>query len=1033
METEACFNAIASSKLTADQWGLAEKPLTELELNSNTILYNFGIQTNYETKIIKSKLTTVGEYYYNVVRNELKSIISLPRTSYNQEVFEQNFGKNKKNKIILDNCKKTLSSQIKVLIRTIQDMPHNKIYEDLMNGTDCIEFRILILMKIIEFHSKTNKYNVSENVPIKEELLIASKKILYTLKKIKETEIATNENNFTPLFTIPTVDVVMCNQLIEDLKYKIEMMTIDFNIKLYDIANKRPKLIYNTIYDCTISELKLKLHDTQIECIETIKNNFNTGSLIIYKTLTGLGKTSTILAMASFIMKQAEHKSNNIMLFCCSDILDAVRIQVLRLIHNFKIKFGVCTVKEDSPDEYVLKKSYICGKDNEPVFLVCDYVSTYLILKEAEKEDCKKKYTLFFDEPTVLTDNSSENNKTLELLVKILYHIPKNTILASATFPQIEEFQSVIDHYKNKYPGSIVKEIKSNKTLIGCIIKDFDNNTITPHICCKTPAELSIFIEKIKHYPLLGKFYTLPFLINLNEFLKTYNLNCDLDSIETFEHENIVENILLLLNRVATNLNGNDFEQFLSIKIIDINDEFVDLTKVDETYQNKICPEKFIVQHAFKFFGCCWIASENPEEYVKSHFSNTLLKIKTKMIGNAQKGTIYHNISDCYEMFKNAKKAYKETIDSIIVKSESSTLASKKVKCHTEKRTKNYDALEDNIQRVAEPKFEFPGFLQVNTHEHIKMFSKYVNMYDASALKVIINPEKYDLTEFEVSDELKFLLLMGVAIYSKNICPKYSVAVLDLLQNRQLAFIIAGKEFCYGANYQLSCLILNDELMDLHSIDTILQAIGRTSRIGKSESGRVYLDENTTRRITEFFANPNYRSTEGINISNWFVNYKNKIEGRVQNDLPISNEILQPSKTIQINGVTKKINKVDDRKTNEVRPTTRHFLHNENNQRVAKPDIPTMQPRNGFNINNWMKPVATTPTPTPIVIPPTPIKPAPAPPQSDNDLFKLWGKPHVKTEPTKPIPKINIPNPLSENEKKQINRFDVNLFKKTKK
>ena len=72
-------------------------------------------------------------------------------------------------------------------------------------------------------------------------------------------------------------------------------------------------------------------------------------------------------------------------------------------------------------------------------------------------------------------------------------------------------------------------------------------------------------INKIKQFPLLGKFYTLPFLMNLNEFMKKFGQNIDLESIESFDQANILENILLLLERVCK-LNETDFQEFKNIK-----------------------------------------------------------------------------------------------------------------------------------------------------------------------------------------------------------------------------------------------------------------------------------------------------------------------------------------------------------------------------------------------------------------------------------------------------------------------------------
>jgi hypothetical protein len=304
---------------------------------------------------------------------------------------------------------------------------------------------------------------------------------------------------------------------------------------------------------------------------------------------------------------------------------------------NFGIRFGIATA-DPVKDEYKITNSWNCQSDEERELIVSDYKSTYLLLKESEvnkkeynestdkpkvvknnnnnnnknnnnknsknikntkNETTEKKpimndYLLFFDEPTVLTDKL-ENIITLEYLSRILYYVPKHCILSSATLPLLEELNNIIDNYKLKYNDGLVKELISNKTLIGCFIKDYNSNVIVPHTNCETPLELKDLIKKIKIFPLLGKFYTLPFLMNLNEFCKEYEMNINIDEIESFDHESILENIILLLERVCK-LDQNDFNKFRKINVVDIKDEVIDTSKVDVNY-NTVAYDKILTYH----------------------------------------------------------------------------------------------------------------------------------------------------------------------------------------------------------------------------------------------------------------------------------------------------------------------------------------------------------------------------------------------------------------------------------------------------
>lgn len=832
---------ITSKSLTAKKWTLIEKPLPEADLKRNKIINDLGEKsTNMTIELVNcSGLFTVGEINYLKIRDEVKDLLGLPILEPTAKKEEKKL--NKATKLKLENCQTNLKNKIDILKNLLKDDNiQDKLYEDLMINFNYIEMRILVLMKLIDnitkkktnliFGKNIKEISLEEQNDTKEELLLASKKILHNLKIYK------TDNFFKKICNIAEVDIFLSQTLIDDFNFKIEQLSSQIDLKLYEIANKRPKLIFDTKYDITIPEMKLKPHDTQLVLINTVKNNINNGFLIFYKTLPGLGKTSMILSICSFIKKSNELPKKKV-IFCCSDILESVRVQVLRVMFNFGIKFGIGISSDES--KYTIKNSWNCKNDEDRELIVCDYLSTYLILKEA-----KNDYLLFFDEPTVLTDVSSDSI-IIKTLAKILYYLPKCTILSSATLPLLDEISDITDRYKKNYPDSIISEISSNKILVGCTIKDFDDNIIVPHNYCNNSKELELLLIKIKKYPLLGKFYTLPYLMNLNEFMKNYNLNINLESIESFDQENILENILLLLEKIVTNntLCKIDFNSFKSIQINDINENKFDNSKYDDTLC-KIDYSKLLTTHAFKYLGCCLIATHNPLEFIRTHFYEMIEKLKNKI--NIK------NINHVYDKYIKDNKNLQEQIEVIQTKYTSENVIEEKI-----------NSLLNN-----KPKINFPAALQINTHEHIKNFAKYVKCYDDTLLKNVITPESIDISTYAIEEPVNFLLYMGIGMYSKNLPSDYTDLVLEMLSERQLAFIITDESFCYGANYQISNVIINDDLADNHSINTILQLIGRTSRIGKSWAGKVYLDTNTKKRLSEFFDAPNNDcSNEGKNIT----------------------------------------------------------------------------------------------------------------------------------------------------------------------
>ena len=939
-------NIVSTKKFNSTKWNMIEKPLSESEKKRNQLILKLGENISTLTnELTKNNITVIGDYYYQIIKSKLSNgLIEFPKQSANKNREDEEDDNDEENskvkkstkstkstkskekqisstlKAKLSNIMESINKKLDLLIKLLEDKPESKIYLDLMNNLNYIEFRIIILMKIIQSYTKLKKAEINEV----EELVLGSKKVLKLLKDIRENKNNEYDNYFKKICNFDEHDISLSNDMIEDLEHMINNLTTKYGIKLFDIANTRPKLIFDTKYDETIPNMKLKPYDSQIELSNIVNTNITNGFMIFYKTLPGLGKTSMILSICSYIKKS---NSNLKVIFCCSDLLESVRVQVLRIVFNFGIKFGIASSSTKS-DEYRITNSWNCPKDVDRELIVADYKSTYLMLKESEdyvpnsnSPKTKTSYLLFFDEPTVLTDQI-ENSSTLSYLSKILYYIPSHTILSSATLPLLGELEPLVTHYKKKYPNGLVTEVVSNKTLIGCVIKDFDSNLIVPHSGCKTQTDLKNIIKKIKNFPLLGKFYTLPFLMNLNNWCMRYGCSIDFDTIETFDQDSVLENILELLNRISNIEEQKIFDEFIDIKPNDIRDDIFDTSRLDMDF-NKIEPSKFLTSHAFKYIGCCLIATSNPLEYTKKNLYSIVDKLKNKVN--------IDNINKRYEIYLSELSKYNEQIDKIKAKFTSD------------------DKIDEEVAKLKIPKLEFDKRLELNTEPHIKSFAKYVKAYDSSMIKSSINFEKINITEYNIDDNLKFLLYMGVGLFSKDLDSDYTNKVLEMLQNSELAYIIADESFCYGANYLISNVIINDDIGNSHSINTILQLIGRTARVGKSWSGKVYLDTNTSIRIKEFFMNPSFTSIEGTNIIKYFLNTSKEI---------VEQKILLKNKNTNIN---KSSNDIQEKENDNDNDNDKNIFTNDKNNvniepiKIIKSGTPISLNKNQNNYFNQMK------------------------------------------------------------------------------
>src|SRR3989344_3272275 len=139
---------------------------------------------------------------------------------------------------------------------------------------------------------------------------------------------------------------------------------------------------------------------------------------------------------------------------------------------------------------------------------------------------------------------------------------------------------------------------------------------------------------------------------------------------------------------------------------------------------------------------------------------------------------------------------------------------------------------------------------------------------------IVILEELIDL-ELNVSDTLITLLLCGVGIYSlehKGLSMEYNHLVLNLASQGKLAYLISDNSICYGTNYPINRVIITDDYVEKHSVNTLYQLMGRAGRVGKSWTAEIYISNLTGLKIIDI----NQINIEAININEKFIELYNK-------------------------------------------------------------------------------------------------------------------------------------------------------------
>ena len=76
---------ITTKKLSGSKWNLLEKPLSDEERARNLMILSIGENILTENNLMINQLTTIGDYYYKIVRYRLSDIINFSELDFDDK------------------------------------------------------------------------------------------------------------------------------------------------------------------------------------------------------------------------------------------------------------------------------------------------------------------------------------------------------------------------------------------------------------------------------------------------------------------------------------------------------------------------------------------------------------------------------------------------------------------------------------------------------------------------------------------------------------------------------------------------------------------------------------------------------------------------------------------------------------------------------------------------------------------------------------------------------------------------------------
>ena len=683
---------------------------------------------------------------------------------------------------------------VKMIIDGWED-PEKKIYNtksllDLSKLNICTENHIYLYNKY--FKSRCNNYEVTtkyikqakkSDIIRSQDLQIKDCYEIYLIKIVNN--LVKNKNiayNYWTLFKLLDYDIPNLNIIVKEYCLKVVK-----NYKVtHDDIYKYSKSIFKT--NKLVYKLQpISLYNYQKELFKLLKERQK--YLILLNSPTGTGKTITPIGLSQTyriifvcgvrhvslaLAQTAISLGKKIALgFGCKKFDD------IRLHYNAAKEF-----KTDKKSGRIKKVDNLVGDNVE--IMICDLKSYITCQEYMLSFNDSNKIITYWDEPTVTLDY---NEHPLHEIINEVWVNNKigTMILSSATLPNNDLIEPVLNNYKEKFPDGNIKRLSNPISEQNIKLLDKENNVVSIHNLYKDPDTRKKVISHIKKTQILLKYLDLEVI---SDYLRKnkYYPKC--------KPEESTSNIIkmtyldLLESDIIQECIDKSYKLYPSSILITTNDA-ITLTEGPTIYLAKD------IEKVSKF---CLKKANIPKEImdVLKHnldFNNKLLE----KINNLQK-----EFDDMKE--DKANNNQKKVLESTLIK------------------------LANQYRKITLEEKYIP-----NKKDHQL---RYHNKIIESVYQSNISDEDADiiLNKNEIPNQLKILLLMGIGVFLNDTPLCYKELIKQFTYDKKLYLIIASSDYIYGTNYQFCHGYIGKDLKDITQ-EKMIQALGR---VGRNNIGNIY-------------------------------------------------------------------------------------------------------------------------------------------------------------------------------------------------
>jgi len=648
--------------------------------------------------------------------------------------------------------------------------------------------------------------------------------------------------------------------IIQPLRTKYELFTAHFGFDFSIASRDYPKFFYSTDFDKIFPGMSAKPYESQRQILEFVNTNISNPYICVMNTLMGMGKTwvagyiGLLVHLKNIQFETQKDYREKTFIYTCPETLKSVRHIVGRILHHHHVSFAVAFI---DAGKLVIKKQNGCKGDNKkPTVILAGVQATIELLKNDYKHNKssdtyiveKVDNIVFFDEPTMMMD--LEHSPMVPYLAEFYRNLPSQTILSSATLPDIENMSSLRAYAVSKYPKISFRTIDYSKVVIGTQLNKLNGEMFIPHCGCTNASSMMRFIDIIESNLMYKKFYTIPLVRAMYEKIVELRLNLPAHLVFdtwmrelTHRNQESVQNLAVeYLKFIIGEAEANPviIQKFNSITRTNHSINFDDL-----------------IDSARILSGQTFISHPTPEDLIESKFGNHFRDIMSK-IGSKDFG-------DLIDKYKKQ-----------VALQEKKAQSASKVK-----NTKD----DEKISRLER---ERAAAIDTTTTNEVGIPAQY--MLRTGGSSVTIGSAKWD--EIIASDFLKLAALFGVFVYSEESHHTYHDFVSEVISRGSAIYVFADSTLNYGNSFPFNNGIITNEMSN-HSDKTLLQLMARAGRPGVSHTAIIYAGDDILANISDAIYNSTHVDLE-------YLNLEYTIQMAIQGDVNEEQRLVEREEQIRI-------------------------------------------------------------------------------------------------------------------------------------